>query len=134
MASYKRVFALILIIKLVTTSSAFRARTRIVPEGQASNGHDTVIGRRAPNGVDHVAFVDIVHIPAIPFWTVQHEETFHTQRQEIITQVRVEDVTMVVTGGRVQRINNGPGFQNVTLKFYSEWNSGIDKVVALYGI
>lgn len=132
MASYKKIFALIVIITLAATSTA--TRNRIVPEEILYNGHSTVIGERDPNENDYVAFAFTVTRRAKLLGWVELVQTFHTWRQETITQIRVEDPGMRLTGGRVEVINNGPGSQNVTLKFYSSFNSGIYKDVVLYGL
>ena len=128
MASIK-IFALIFIIKFVTSSLA----VRVVPLGEISNGHGLIIGRRAPLGYDEVLLVERISIPARHLRRVRHEETFHTPNHEIITQVRVDDPTMEVTGVQVTLIDKGPGYENVTLSFLSRWNSGIEKVVVLFG-
>lgn len=134
MASYKRIFALIFIIALIIAiSSAARNKNRIVPEGILYNGNTVVMGTRDPNGKDHIVRMQFVYVRAKLFQKVQYQETFYTPRNEVITQIHVEDVTRHATGSRVELINNGPGCQNATLRFFSKWNSGIDKAVLLYG-
>ena len=107
---------------------------KVVPEGIIPNQpNGLIIGRRAPN--DHLVRIRFVSIRARLFQKIQHRETFHTPGHEIITQIRVEaDPMMHVFGVRTSLINNGPGFQNVTLNFISKKNSGIEQVVMLYGL
>lgn len=138
MASYKRIFALILIAALISTSSAARGGKQIVPEGniRVLDGKGTltasIAGVTVPN--ERVALTELISEPPKLFGRFNHVETFRTPENQIISQVRVTDVAgeMYTPGGHIELNNNGPGFKNVTLKFFSSWNSGIRKNVILY--
>lgn len=130
--SYKWILDLIFIIELVATSSA----VRVVPEEAIIPNEQNVliIGTRDPNGNDHLVRIKFVSVRAKLFRRVEYQETFHTPRNEIITQVRVQANPMMhASGTRTTLIDNGPGFQNVTLNFISKKNSRIEQVVMLYG-
>lgn len=124
MAPNKRIFTIILIIKLVATISAARVGNRILPEEMLV----AEIGEIRPN--DHLTLIQSVSIQrAILYGRVRRQLIFHTMRNEIISQVRV----LPFTGARALRMHNGPGSQNVTLEFISRLNSGIHKIVLLFG-
>lgn len=105
----------------------------MVPEAQTSNGHDMVIGKRDVNGNGHLTFINTVLKRFRLLERVKHVQTMYTWRQDTITQIHVEDVTMHVTGSRDEVISSGPGFTNITLKFINKWNCGFRKYVILYG-
>lgn len=142
MALYKSIFVLIFIVQFVAISSAARDRSRIVPVGTIRVLQS--YRRRFIAGIagtcisiitDHVALEKSVLLPTHPKGDIiSHEETFRTQGNEIIIQVRISDVTERPSpGGHIELINNGPGSRSVTLKFFSTPNSGIHKTVWLYG-
>lgn len=143
MAPNRRVYALLFILNLFFISSTARKKNRIIPDetigiirGAVAHGKFEAgeIGARIQN--DYRLFMVGVYIrPARFFGTVQRERIFQTPKNEIITMVRIEDPEYLpaYTGGLVRITNNGPGFRNVTLKFYSKWNTGINKIVTLYG-
>lgn len=138
MASYKRIIGSILILQLVSTSAS-RNNNKIAPDdiiqvrnGQGVNGRfeEAFIGRMC--GDDYEALSRSVHLPAAsPFGKVEREINFATRDNEIITMIRVDNIGN--NRGWVEVTGYGPGFTNVTLKFTSRWNTGIDKHITLFG-
>lgn len=128
MAPNKRIFALIL-IKIIATSSA--TRDKIVAEESIQLSE---LGERTAD--DHLAFAKVINMPARSFgMRISKELHFRTWNNEIITQVLIQDphIMPVTPGVRFERIHHGPGFQDVTLKFFGIPNTGMTKVVTLYG-
>ena len=126
---FSRIFTLILIIKLVASSPA----SRVFPEGSVPRqaGIHLIQGIRQEN--DDIVQQQAVFIPPRLFQIIEYEEIFHTERNQIITQVLVVDGALHASGVRVRLIHNGVGYRNVTLKFTSARNNGIEQIVTLYG-
>ena len=123
---FSRIFTLIFIIKLVALSLA----VRVVPEGFIREIR-LQEGIRQAN--DHIVQYQVLHITATRFRINEHEEIFHTEGNQIITQVLVMDGAFHEFGVRVEIIRNGVGYQNVTLRFISARSSAMVQVVMLFG-
>ena len=127
---FSRIFTLILIIILMVAPSL---AVRVLPEGTIH----PLRGIRLQEGIrqenDDIVQNQAVFIPARRFQIIEHEEIFHTERNQIISQILVVNGPMQISGARVRLIHNGVGYQNVTLKFTSLRNRDVDQIVLLYG-
>ena len=125
MASYTMIFALIFTIKLVLA-------VREAPLGVVGpNPHNLYLGSRVHG--DRLLLQKFIYIPARPFLSFKQVKTIQTPFHEKITRVELEDLKIDGFGARVKLVNNGPGFRDVTVKFYSQWNHGVHFSVRLYG-
>ena len=126
---FSRIFTLIFIIKLVALSLA----VRVVPDGYTFPEREIRLREGIRGQNDYIVQHQFVSIPARRYRVIEYEEIFHTARNQIITQVLVEDGALHEPELRVRLIRNGVGYQNVTLKFISARNSGIVQRVTLFG-
>ena len=126
---FSRIFTLILVIKLVASLPA----SRVLPEGSVPRQRGIRLIRGIIQENDDIVQQQAVIIPPRLFQIIEHEEIFHTERNEIISQILVVDAALQASGVRVRLIHNGVGYRNVTLKFTSARNNGIEQIVTLYG-
>ena len=129
MAYFSRILTLILIIKLVALSTT----VRVIPYGYTFPEREIRFREGIRRQNDCIVQHQFLSIPARRYRVVEYEEIFHTARNQIITEVLVEDGALHDPALRVRLIHNGVGYQNVTLKFISARNSGIVQWVTLYG-
>ena len=131
MASYKVIFALILIIKLVINVVPSSAVRNAPLRGMNPSEPEIIFGSRIPG--DRLLINKFIYVPARACFTVQDEERIVTPNGELITQIEL--ISQKVSGpeARVQLINNGPGHTNAILKFCSKWNHGIHFILRVFG-
>lgn len=81
---------------------------------------------------DHLAKAKVIEKEYKIFGSIDVTKTFAVPENEIITQILVLDKKE--NGGDVSIVENGPGFNNVVLRFKSQWWRGIHFVVKVYSV
>lgn len=140
MAPYKGIFAILIIIKCIATSSAFGRRNRIVPWGaiNVAHGDGTLTagfaGRNLSPLDQEINRKLVIKRPNPWGGRTYIVKKFKTANGEKIYQVHVRDADEDPTpGGVIGLMSGGPGTTEVKLSFVSEPDYGIRTNVILYG-
>lgn len=142
MASYKEIFALILIIKWIETSSAARPERQIVPLGTVINAPLKGKGKfLAPWIVPSIAtatfypfHTELERIDGVRREVTVFTDTIKSPRGEVIAAVYIKDVETEqdrTLGGTIELIGFNAEYTDVTLRFSSKKGAVIAKHVML---
>jgi FlaG/FlaF family flagellin (archaellin) len=95
-----------------------------------NESHNLIIGSRQPG--DRLVYQENISKESQWLQIVEVQKTFNVSYYSRITQVRALDQKTNGNGATATCLANGPGFNNVTLKFKSKRGHGIRFVVELY--
>ena len=129
MASHKFLFvvALVLVV-LVINSEGFWKRQ---PRHKRDKANHFILGSRITG--DRRILQRTVYKPSKPGRIIVYQQSFNSTKGIKLTQVVVLDKKSKGNGASVSLVRDGPGHQNVTLKFTSKKGHGIHCTVTLYG-
>ena len=98
--------------------------------GKPNKSHNATFGSRGSN--DRLVYRENIIKRSKMFSKVEFTKTFNTTNNDIITQVKAIDTKTDGSGAYAYLIKNGPGHNNVTLRFKSQSRNGIKFVVEIY--
>ncbi|XP_015171471.1 PREDICTED: probable salivary secreted peptide [Polistes dominula] len=96
----------------------------------ANKAHNLTIGYRVPG--DRLVLRSGVSKKSSWLQVVTTEVTFNVSRFDRITMVAAYDQKSDGTGAYASLLKGGPGYSNVTMRFKSQRNHGINFVVEVY--
>lgn len=96
----------------------------------ANKSHNLILGARQYN--DRLVYQENIYKKSGFISSQEVTKTFNVSRYETITRVEALDQKVDGTGAYAKLIRGGPGYNNVTLKFKSQFRHSINFVVRIF--
>ncbi|KAL2714094.1 hypothetical protein V1478_016651 [Vespula squamosa] len=122
---------MIIMAVIVAAATAVEYVPRAHLEEYAPKSHNLTIGYRIPG--DRLVLRQNVSKKSSWMKVVTSENTFNISKYDRITMIGAYDQKTDGTGAYPSLVKGGPGYNNVTLRFKSQRNHGINFVVEVYG-
>lgn len=124
------IIASVTVITLFIIGSTDSTTSKIYPRATVNKSHHLIVGRREFN--DRLDYQEFIVKNSQTLRVVTVEKTFNASRNSYITQIQALDQKTNGNGAYASLLKNGPGFNNVTLKFKSQRGHGINFKVLIY--
>ncbi|XP_011308427.1 probable salivary secreted peptide [Fopius arisanus] len=122
-------WALVVAIAITTYSPSHAYRYNYATNS-TNKSHNLIVGSRLPG--DRITYQENI-VKSSKLWQITTvEKTFYAAKNERITQVYALDQKTNGNGAYARITKGGPGLNNVTIKFKSQRNHGINFLVQIY--